>query len=356
MFVRLRIPPIADAADPDDSPLRQPFEDASARWLLVDTRPGPIARACSLPFKLNHELGSAPVINLRFHWVKLPGDLEVALDWLGALDALNGRELVRFGLAPFATITDMAWKWDDGRPGGDGYWPVRCVGSAEREALHSRLARVLEQAYDDDVHLLLMPELMVDEAALGFVSEWLCANNLYDPRIRLVLAGTRHVDASAGQFANQATVLGLDGSVLWRQDKAARFRLPSADFQTPFNECEGPGLFEPTQLARVLTLQDSVLGRVLVSVCIDLLEDRHVLDLGVDLHLVPALSAGLTRFADRARALGGHRGAATLVINADCDGPVDQRLHVYLPKRKPTKPSDQGNNLFIIDIHIGVNI
>ncbi len=348
-------------ADPSPvpDPRRHPLEHGGGYWLLVDTCPGPVARAyrSSRRFKLGGELGAAKNLGLRFHWRRLPSGLGLDLRELAELEGLSLLDRVKVGLAPFAGLDDLQWIHDPDRPHRQhGYYPLRCTGADSGCDLTGRLEALLKRACETGVHLLLLPELCVDESLLKALQAWLKTHNLPDPRLRLVVAGSHHHGGDS-DFRNRATVLGQDGRVLWEQDKLTHFNLPASDFPgTPFATLKAPGLYEPFTLGEQLVLRDSCLGRLAVAVCIDLFEFPGLEAMGVDGYLTPAMSPGLSRFTERARKLGGVNGAFTLVANARRQAPPEERVHAYLPTSGKHGPAQMGGtDLFILEIHKIVN-
>ena len=198
-----------------------------------------------------------------------------------------------------------------------------------------------------------MPELVIDTDALARCQDWLAANNQREPRLRLVVAGSRHCDCGDG-FANRCTVLDYLGNVLWEQEKRSPFVLEDrATLDRLSPACPVERAFEPTHLGKRLVVADTALGRILTPICLDFIEGDFWGDLGADLYLVPAMTGGLSRFQRRAEELGGRHGAATLVCNARLDG---DRCHAYRPAKSALVPARiEGIELFTVEIELKCN-
>lgn len=306
-------------------------------------------------FKQDDEFGLDGALGLGCRWVRLQD--EDILDWghLGALDRLQEQSSVRIGIAPCAVNQDMRWQLDDAdRRMPDGRAPLLCLGCGDADTHRQTLEAVLQAAYGAQVQVLLFPELVLDAVALQGVRDWLFRHNLRTPRLRLVVAGSRHCVEGSG-FCNRCTVLGLDGGILWEQDKRTPFVIDDPKtLQAIKPGCTAGKAFEPTIPGHTIALRESMAGRLLTPICLDFIDDPLWAELGADIFLVPAMSAGLSRFRATAKQLGGRHGAASFVCNAATTG--KERLVDYLPFKDAPKASQvPGGELFTIDVNIMCN-
>ncbi|MBS4097376.1 MAG: hypothetical protein KGZ83_11155 [Sulfuricella sp.] len=302
-------------------------------------------------FKLDDQIGLDGALGLGCRWVALQH--EDRLDWgrLDALDGLHGQSGLRVGIAPCAASQDMRWQLDAAdRRAPDGRSPLQCLGCRDEAALRQTVAAVLRAAYDANVHVLLFPELVLDSATLQAVRDWLAAHNLAVPRLRLVVAGSRHCPDGV-EFSNRCTVLGLDGSILWEQDKRTPFVLDDAQALNAIQPgCTVTKAFEPTLPGYAVALRESLVGRLLTPICLDYINDPLWAELGADIFLVPAMTKGVSRFRDAAKRMGAKHGAASFVCNAATDG--KDRLVDYLPgTHAPGAAPTPGGELFTIDFN-----
>lgn len=302
-------------------------------------------------FKLDGEIGLDGALGLGCRWVKLQH--EDHLDWgrLDVLDRLREQGNLRVGIAPWAIAGDMEWRLDDNdRRGRDERVPLQCVGCHNEAAHRKNVEAVLRAAYAANVNVLLFPELVMDVVTLQAVRDWLAANNLAAPRLRLVVAGSRHCP-DGEEFGNRCTVLGMDGEILWEQDKRTPFVLDDAQaLQELKPGSKASKAFEPTLPGYAIALRESLVGRLLTPICLDYIDDALWAELGADLFLVPAMSKGLSRFRDAAKRMGARHGAASLVCNAATSG--KERLVDYLPgKYAPVATLLPNGELFTIDIN-----
>ena len=305
-------------------------------------------------FKLAGEIGVAGTLGLDYCWVPLQDD--DILDWRreAALEVLLTTPRLRLGLAPCATHEAMAWTIEADDPRGrDGRVPMHCLGTRDPETLWPAVESLLAAAYDQAVQVLVLPELVLDQNLLVRTGDWLGRHNLPVPRLRLVVAGSRHC-AEGGGFANRCTVLDQGGTILWEQDKRSPFVIDdpgTLDRLSP--GCCAPAAFEPTVLGRRLVVRETSVGRLLTPICLDFIDDALWSALGADIFLVPAMSPGLERFRLKAQDLGSRHGAASFVCNAQTAG--TERYVAYLPLRKPPVPTGRtGKELFILDIDLYV--
>ena len=306
-------------------------------------------------FPLSDELAVKGTLGLGYRWLRLPAD--TSLDWqaIADLDILIGMSSLRIGLAPFASggDMDMTVAPQDARA-PDGRVPIQCRCAREREPLRRRLEAVLHAAWERRVHVLVLPELVVDEDLLGCCRDWLGKNNARERRLRLVVAGSRHCPAEA-DFANRCTVLGPLGDIRWEQDKRSPYTLDKPELLDRLSPTVKIALaFEPTALGAGLVVAQTALGRALTPICLDFIEGALWSELGADLYLVPAMTDGLGRFRDQARRLGGLHGAASFVCNAQTTG--KERCHHYLPVRgrSPVIVEIPDIPLFTVDVTLAV--
>lgn len=303
-------------------------------------------------FKVESEIGTEAVLELDYRWLEMPADTGLALKALADLDALRGESTLRIGLAPLASNQDMNWHVDafEARQ-PDGRVPVCCGGAKLERNLAQTLEGVLEAAWNAKVHILVLPELVVDEALLQCCRDWLQRHNFREVRLRLVVAGSLHLadPRSAKDFFNRCTVLGYDGETLWQQDKFSPFVMDDSASLTAL--CPGANiakLFEPTRLGRDIILAEMALGRLLTPICLDYIEGTLWGELGADVYLVPAMTERLSRFQVRAHDLGARHGAASFVCNAQTTG--DHRILGYLPAKGAPRPVSTSHlQLFTMD-------
>jgi hypothetical protein len=306
-------------------------------------------------FPLSAELGVKATLGLGYRWLGLPAD--TALDWraIPDLDVLVGTSPLRIGLAPLASKIDMDFGADprDARK-PDGRVPLQCLCALERETRRATLESVLKAAWERHIHVLLLPELVVDEHLLQCCRDWLREHNERTPRLRLVVAGSRHCPAD-GAFANRCTVLGFRGNTLWEQDKRSHFFLRDpADLARISPAVKIELAFEPTALGASLVVAQTGLGRALTPICLDYIEGVLWDQLGADLYLVPAMTDGLRRFRKRADDLGGIHGAASFICNAQTTG--KNRCHHYVPVKRgaPILRKVRNVPLFTVEVTLVV--
>jgi hypothetical protein len=183
---------------------------------------------------------------------------------------------------------------------------------------------------------------------------WLRTRNLPKPVLRLLVAGSRHLDGNKG-FINRYLVLGPGGDPIWEQEKHTSFTLSGNEtLQEIQAGCSADKAFEPLQLGSRIAVIQTGAGRILGPICLDFIDAPLWADLGADLYLVPAMSAGLSRFHNQAKILGNRYQAATIVCNADTGSRRDRRIVTYLPTRDKDPPKAQqiAPNLFTFDIKI----
>jgi hypothetical protein len=304
--------------------------------------------------KLNAAIGVDGDIQLSCHWQAVEENDHFECQHSTAFDplALN-RQHLRVGLSPVANSDEMHWTCDahDGR-GMNGEIPFWCAGADDEAGLQARVIEVLQTAYASQVDLLIFPELVMTPGLETAIADWLGQHNLFQPVMRLVVAGSRHVwhpTSQPNDFSNRCTVLNHAGEVEWQQDKRQPFRLEAAAAQALFGQA-CPGAREPTRLADTFVLRQTVLGMMATPICLDFIHDHTWHKLPVHLYLVPAMSASLSRFEHRCRDIG-QKAAAAFVCNAH----AEQTHYAYVPSKDPLQVNQISPHLFTVDVQIKVN-
>ncbi|WP_277060199.1 hypothetical protein, partial [Rivihabitans pingtungensis] len=308
-------------------------------------------------FALSDELAIDGTLGLRFRWVKTPYGQDIVRKRITELADFQGKSSVCVAMAPFASHRDMHWAaFPDDANELNSRVPMRCGGSIDKDAMAARLDSILRTAWDASAHVLLLPELVVDDDLLQHCKRWLETHNLRAPRLRLVVAGSRHCHEGEN-FANRCTVLDAAGDVLWEQDKRSHFVIDQPDaLQTLFPGSEMAKVFEPTSLGKTITVAETEIGRLLTPICLDYLKGDLWDELGADMYLVPAMSGNLSRFVDQAKAMGGRHGAASFVCNAQDSATEEKCRLAYLPlKTQPLiqrlpSPSEITPPLFTVEV------
>jgi predicted amidohydrolase len=174
-----------------------------------------------------------------------------------------------------------------------------------------RLATVLAAAAEEQIGLLLLPELHVrPEELVGIESAGAV----------LTVAGSFHVQD--GGVRNRAPVLVDGGHRLWEHDKRGYFRVRRADAERPpFEPASGIAeeVYEGIVGGGALTVLDTSLGRLAAVICADALEPtgyvRAIEDARPDFVLVVSYSPETHGFERRAEEWE-RLGISTLYVNA----------------------------------------
>lgn len=329
-----------------------------SRYILTHLAEHPIAKAIpkSKRFKSNAEIGVNGVLGLRNQWQTVERSAEIEMTRSDVFDVLvdASRKHVKIGLSPFAGIGDMIWRYDSDDVHG-GSIPFWCDGAQDEQALWERLSAVLMMAHEQQVHILLLPELVMTEALQIKLGDWLVQHNAFEPNIRLVVAGTRHVIDGNGRnvYSNRCTVLNYCGGIEWEQEKRQPFDLDVEQASVLFG-IQSPA-FEPTQLSRQLVMRHTALGRIATPICLDFLCDGLWQVMPVDVYFVPVMSKGLSRFNDKCRTVGNIWGAAAFGCNAQMDGGWQASMFVYRPTKDGLEPKEQSPFLFTVEVDIDMN-
>lgn len=207
------------------------------------------------------------------------------------------------------------------------------------ELLLEHLEAICKAAREEEVHLLVFPELTVDAEALRHVSEILRKTRGLHPYG--VIAGSFHSWAGERKAAddwngplphNELVLLDDTGARLATHRKRGRFRIFSKFLKqlsvlfpgTPADSNGRPlEIFEGIEYGAELQILDTTLGRIAFLICADAIapDDRGYLPLvrrlRPDLLIVVAMSHQTEPFDAFAEDMSGHW-IGTLVVNAFC--------------------------------------
>ncbi|MCX7093290.1 MAG: hypothetical protein NTY50_07580 [Methylobacter sp.] len=327
------------------------------RYILTCVAEHPIAKAIpkNQRFQLNAEIGVNHVLCLRHQWQAIEHSAKIDMSRSEVFDVFvaSSQKQVNIGLSPFAGIGDMSWRYGAEKM-HDGSIPFWCDGAQNEDALWERLCLVLAAARERKVHILLFPELVMTEVLQTKLRAWLLQYNAFEPIIRLVVAGTRHVIDVGGHnaYANRCTVLNHCGGIEWEQEKRQPFVMTVEEASEFFGIQSSASEF--TQLSQYLIMRHTALGRMATPICLDFLCDDQWKLMPVDVYLVPAMSAGLSRFRDTCRTVGNLWGAAAFV----CNVPMDDERHsvlAYRPAKDALQIEKESPSLFIVKVDIDMN-
>ncbi|GAB6140481.1 hypothetical protein JCM14076_12100 [Methylosoma difficile] len=326
-----------------------------SRFLLVRQSNSPIANAIpkNRRFKPNYSLGTQGILSLRHHWQEIELSTDLQIRRSDIFDTLFSEKQLKIGLSPYAGKNDMDWEHNTEAGRLDGSIPFWCSGAKNAEELQERIISILTAAHQHGVHILIFPELVMTKTLQTTISQWLLQNNAFSRVIHLVIAGTCHVfeNQENSHYSNRCTAFNHMGKIEWQQDKRQRFTL-TADETYKLFKLKSPA-FEPTQLANHLVIRHSALGKVATPICLDFLCDGLWKTMPIELFLVPAMSAGLSRFIDNCRIAGNEHSSAVFICNTDGN---KEPLVAYRPEKHDTLQIQKINPLlFIVDVDITMN-
>jgi len=232
------------------------------------------------------------------------------------------------------------------------------------DEVNEQLKNILRFATSWRVHIIVLPELTVDQSGREIISEFLMSQSR-NPVIMLVIAGSYHVKSEAGEYVNEAVVFGYDGKcvrgregtienlqyVEWRQQKANAFNLIAKDIKNlrtaqnsvlqRLSKILPDGTTESYEMItelREIILMDTPLGRMAVAICRDFIASNFfecLRDCRVDMVFVPAMTSTLNEFEKRCQDLGRSNQAAVFIANSDLLARTDCPIaKVYLPWKK----------------------
>lgn len=318
-------------------------------------------------FRTHTTMGAWSAIGLRHRWILWPE--KYALDWsFTSAVGIKPEEHIRVGFVERKHSEDLRFHIAS----TPGFGPlhrrvaVRCDGHGDPMAAQRQIEQTLRLAYEENVQMLLFPELLISQPLLLAMRSWMRKHNVIDPRIRVVIAGSAHVmhdEAGEGDgneskvYSNRLTALRSNGETLWIQNKlgmstATTSILKLSSFPSdrveythqlgelpPDSSVES---YEPTYVDNRIKVIETLAGRFVSPICIDS-HQRDTFEafksLWPTLVLVPAMDPSMHRFESAAQAYSAESRASTMVANVLPPGAVlpsdsAQRRHLRVPTHK----------------------
>jgi predicted amidohydrolase len=171
---------------------------------------------------------------------------------------------------------------------------------------------VLKKCILEDIHIVVFPELSIDEKLRAYVSNWL-KNNNKGKKIIMVVAGSYHVlkENQKDKYENSSIVYRFDGKKLWEQKKMNQFQMDENDLKK-FKSSSEKGFkelrrlikksssksWEKIDISNKLIIYDSSIGRMAVTICLDYFvkeKEKLLIEPHVNLIFVPSMSRSLRR-------------------------------------------------------------
>ncbi len=329
---------------------------ANNRYILVRNDESPIAKAVAKKnrFKMDNQLGSEGTLNLIHRWQEVQTATIIDIKPSIVFNTFIKRKAIKIGLSPFAGCDDMLWQYDVNDMRGDGEVPFWCAGAKNEATLSQRLTDVLNIAYQQKIDILLFPELIMTETLENQIATWLRDNNGFEPVIRLVVAGSRHVHQQEqnNSYRNCCTVFNQIGDIEWQQEKRQPFRLAAKEAKSLLNIKQES--FEPTCLSNTMSIRHTLLGNVATPICLDFIQDEFWAKLPINLFLVPAMSPNLKRFEDACKNAGARWQASAFVCNAK-PSDNDKSVLAYIPSKQQPNLTLEQTFLFTVEVKVDMN-
>jgi len=246
---------------------------------------------------------------------------------------LNQGTNLAFAVSPICYDYKYSFKRfeDEGFPRHSAHFIFRKINNWKE------IARVidtrLKECINENVHIVVFPELSIDEDLRKHISNWLKTNNR-DMKIIMVIAGSYHIlqDKREAKYENSCIVYRFDGKELWEQKKMNRFQLDEEDikelrafkwsglqsFIKLFRASDRRGE-EHIEISDTLVLYDSPIGRMAVAICLDFIVKENVrllLDPQVNIVFLPTMSFSLKKMKSTNFTLGNFGAASVFCANS----------------------------------------
>jgi predicted amidohydrolase len=286
----------------------------------------------------------------------------------------KARKGFRIAVTPFMTdlvvdIDSMKDKWPPTEK--TPYW-FKKIKNIE-EAKQYLVEKILIPCLDNDVDVLVLPELSIDESLLIFLKDWLRLNNRErvssgSPGLLLIAAGSFHFEdrRETNKRFNVATVLNHAGDILWTQNKIKRFSFDQSDIQKQpelqtLLDTSSAGGYECIEETDTIICADTPIGRISICICIDFFHPDHLeayWHTNANVFLVAAMSSQNTRFLQNAVIFARDNLASIFVSNSGYAAKKENSginkegaSFYFLPRKRETGtfPTDENPDLLIFD-------
>lgn len=254
--------------------------------------------------------------------VRVIGEYAPILDRLAASPPLEAAVLL-----PNESLTELSL-------------PPSPMGPGNSQAQRSTIDRLLVEAIEEGVDIVVLPELSVTED----IVEWLSERWARSADLPILCAGSAHL-VEGGRRVNRTTVLLPGVGAAWHHDKFTVFE-------------DRDGQQEPIDPAEpCVTLGCGHLVRVATLICKDALSTDLaglVADLGVHLMAVPSMSSTLGEFSTAANLLISRSQGATVVANNPrvWDGTLVAHALLGQPVRQTDRRCIERNSIVAPDLGI----
>ncbi|MEK7409049.1 MAG: hypothetical protein AAB225_28635 [Acidobacteriota bacterium] len=234
------------------------------------------------------------------------------------------RGAVKIAMTPLTLEADISGRPEPGFPQDERVrFLVDNVGD-ERPQI-ARLAEVLRECHSQGVSILILPELRMPPNLLLVVQDFLKSQDCsVDRGLLIVVAGSWHTkDEKSSRWVNRSVALDCRGDTIWEHDKLAEYNLTAEnvaanpDLKRRLGIGDGGGI-ECIEAGDQLEFCDSALGRLAVAICCGFFHQplaELLIESGVNVFLVPAMSPVVNDIDDRARSLVRSQHASTFVSN-----------------------------------------
>ncbi|CAN2040841.1 CN hydrolase domain-containing protein [Candidatus Magnetomoraceae bacterium gMMP-15] len=228
------------------------------------------------------------------------------------------------------------------------------IASPPKEDVKKIIETILKQSFENNVDILLFPELAIDHDAYTVISEWLSLHNSPD-KIKMVIPGSFHKERDKGGYVNQASMLDWNGNIVWKHCKQSPFVLTDYNIESSvnkekireiFNLDPGDNLEENIHADYPLTFIDTPIGRMSTLICLDFLlasVSEIISRLPCDYFWVPAMTTNIRDFETMARDIYGkkhHVVSACCASQSCCEFFCGQPMSLsflYAPSKKCAK-------------------
>ncbi len=198
------------------------------------------------------------------------------------------------------------------------------------ESAWEMLLNTLESCKKNNVDIIVFPELTIDSELLNRIQNWLGKENfnspkedeLPDPPIKMVVAGSFHFEETSKGFFNRCVVLDYAGSLLWKHEKLTPFSFsPNFEDDTHTSTKLAKALMSNEDIEKAknqnefkikedilhggkITFCDAIWGRMATPICRDYIDDYFIQackKVRANFFAVPMMSYGFSYFLNTAK-------------------------------------------------------
>ncbi len=180
-------------------------------------------------------------------------------------------------------------------------------GINNQSDIDNEIQRILNISYQENISIVLLPELFVYDSSRKIIKNWLKKMN-EGQKIVMVVAGSCHkFNEDNNECINESIIYDCYGNEIYSQNKFFQF----------FEPDDSKREYLSYQNSKFICIE-SAIGRFSISICLDFISESYLnfnKKFSVNINFVPALSSSLFDFKRIAQEQGRYYSASTFCSN-----------------------------------------